>query len=107
MQEQPVGYPEPMTRRDSVLREHRDAILAAAAANKATSIALVGSVARGEDTAHSDYDFLANFAEGASLFDHAGLELALEDLLGAEVDVVSRGGLKAKHGGILADAIPL
>ena len=100
-------YPEPMTRRDRVLGEHRDAILAAAAANKATSIALVGSVARGEDTSHSDYDFLANFADGASLFDHAGLELALEDLLGAEVDVISRGGLKPKHAGILADAIPL
>lgn len=96
-----------MTRRDRILGEHRDAILAAAAANKATSIALVGSVARGEDTSRSDYDFLANFAEGASLFDHAGLELALEDLLGAEVDVISRGGLKPKHAGIIADAIPL
>ena len=96
-----------MTRRDHILGEHRDAILAAAAANKATSIALVGSVARGEDTSRSDYDFLANFAEGASLFDHAGLELALEDLLGAEVDVISRGGLKPKHAGIIADAIPL
>ena len=96
-----------MTRLDRILGEHRDAILAAAAANKATSIALVGSVARGEDTSRSDYDFLANFAEGASLFDHAGLELALEDLLGAEVDVISRGGLKPKHAGIIADAIPL
>ena len=96
-----------MTRRDRVLGEHRKAILDAAAANKATSIALVGSVARGEDTSRSDYDFLANFAEGTSLFDHAGLELALEDLLGAEVDVISRGGLKSKHAGILADAIPL
>ena len=96
-----------MTRRDRILGEHRDAILAAAAANKATSIALVGSVARGEDTSRSDYDFLANFAEGASLFDHAGLELALEDVLGAEVDVISRGGLKPKHAGIIADAIPL
>ena len=96
-----------MTRRDRVLGDHRDAIVAAAAANKATSIALVGSVARAEDTADSDYDFLADFAEGASLFDHAGLELALEDLLGAEVDVISRGGLRSKHAGILADAIPL
>ena len=96
-----------MTRRDRVLGDHRDAIVAAAAANKATSIALVGSVARAEDTADSDCDFLASFAEGASLFDHAGLELALEDLLGAEVDVISRGGLKSKHAGILTDAIPL
>ena len=47
------------------------------------------------------------FAVGASLFDHAGLELALEDLLGAHVDVISRGGLKPKHAGILADAVTL
>ena len=96
-----------MTRRDLVLGTHRAAIKAAAAANKATSIALVGSVARGEDRADSDYDFLATFAEGASLFDHAGLELALEDILGAHVDVISRGGLKLKHAGILADAVTL
>ena len=96
-----------MTRRDLVLGEHREAILAAAAANKATSLALVGSVARGDDGPDSDYDFLATFAEGASLSDHAGLELALEDLLGAHVDVISRGGLKPKHAGILAAAVTL
>ena len=96
-----------MNRRDRVLGEHREAIAAAAAANKATSIALVGSVARGDDGPDSDYDFLATFAKGASLFDHAGLELALEDLLGDDVDVISRGGLKPKHAEVLADAIPL
>ena len=96
-----------MTRRERVLGEHRTAIKAAAAANKATSIALVGSVARGDDGPDSDYDFLATFAKGASLFDHAGLELDLEDLLGTAVDVISRGGLKSKHADILADAIPL
>ncbi len=53
------------------------------------------------------FDFLATFAEGASLSDHAGLELALEDLLGAHVDVISRGGLKPKHAGILAAAVTL
>ncbi len=96
-----------MTRRDLVLGTHRAAIKAAAAANKATSIALVGSVARGEDRGDSHYDFLATFAVGASLFDHAGLELALDDLLDAHVDVISLGGLKPKHAGILADAVTL
>ena len=96
-----------MSRRDLILGEHREAIRAAAAANKAIGISLVGSVARGEDGPDSDCDFLATFAEGASLFDHADLELALEDLLGTEVDVISRGGLKPKHAGILTDAIPL
>lgn len=95
------------TRRDSVLGEHREAIRDAAARNKADSIALVGSVARGDDTDDSDCDFLARFVEGASLFDQAGLKLDLEKLLGCDVDVVSVGGLKDKHSGLLADAISL
>ena len=89
------------------LGTHRDAIVATAAANKATEIALVGSVARGEDGPDSDYDFVATFEPGTSLFDHAGLELALEDILCAHVDVSSRGGLKPKHAQMLAEAIPL
>jgi len=95
------------TRREAVLGEHRQAIRAAAARNKADSIALVGSVARGDDTDDSDCDFLARFQQGASLFDQAGLKLDLEELLGCDVDVISVGGLKDKHSGILADAISL
>lgn len=100
-----------MSRRESILGEHREAIVAAATANKATSIALVGSVARGEDTADSDCDFLASFAKGASLFDLGALQIALEELLSAEVDVISVGGLKPDkregHRAMLAEAIPL
>ena len=96
-----------MTRRDLVLGEHREAILAAAAANKATSIALVGSVARGDDGPDSDYDFLATFAPGADLFDIGGLLADLEDLLGAAVDVLDAGGVKAKNSEVFAEAIPL
>ena len=94
-------------RRDAVLGEHREAIRAAAARNRADSIALVGSVARGDDTVDSDYDFLARFKDGASLFDQAGLKLDLEELLGCDVDVISVGGLKDKHRGMLDDAITL
>ena len=96
-----------MTRRDRVLGEHREAILAAAAANKATSVALVGSVARAEETEDSDCDFLVTFAKGASLFDLAHLELALEELLGVEVDVISTGSLEPKHADMLIEAIAL
>lgn len=93
--------------RDAVLGKHREAIRAAGARNKADSIALVGSVARGDDSGDSDCDFLARFKHGASLFDQAGLKLELEELLGCDVDVISVGGLKDKHSGILADAISL
>ena len=71
---------------------------------RSTGASDVGSVARGDD---SDYDFLARFAEGASLFDLAGLQLDLKELLGRDVDVISVGGLKDKHQGILNDAITL
>lgn len=96
-----------MTRWDVILGGHRAAIRAAAAANKASSIALVGSVARGEDTAESDCDFLATFDVGASLFDQAHLALDLEELLGGEVDVISTGSLEPRRADILADAITL
>lgn len=69
-------------RRDDVMGKHREAIRAAAARNRAESIALVGSVARGDDGEGSDYDFVAQFEDGASLFDMAGLKLDLDELLG-------------------------
>ena len=81
-----------MTTRE-LLHEKRDEILALAAQHKAHNVRVFGSVARGEDTGESDVDFLVDFEEGASLFDHIGLELDLEDLLGRRVEVVSRPGL--------------
>ena len=77
-----------MTRREKVLVQHRDAIRAAAERNKARAIALVGSVARGDDDDDSDYDFLVDFLPGSTLFDVAGLQLDLEQLLDSNVDVV-------------------
>ncbi len=74
---------------------------------RSTGASDVGSVARGDDSDDSDYDFLARFAEGASLFDLAGLQLDLKELLGRDVDVISVGGLKDKHQGMLNDAITL
>ena len=67
----------------------------------------MGSVARGDDSDDSDYDFLARFTEGASLFELVGLQLDLEELLGHEVDVISVGGLKGKHRSMLDDAMTL
>ncbi|MCY4664589.1 MAG: nucleotidyltransferase domain-containing protein [Acidimicrobiaceae bacterium] len=96
-----------MSRREDVVSKHRDAIRQAAARRKADSIALVGSVARGDDGDGSDYDFLVRFVEGASLFDLAGLQLDLEELLGRHVDVISVRGLKEEHQGMLSDAITL
>jgi len=95
-----------MSRKDDVLVKHRKAIRETAVRHKANSIALVGSVARDEDGAGSDYDFLVEFAEGTGLFDMARLKRDLEDLLGDRVDVVSVGGLKRCRS-MLDDAITL
>ena len=48
-----------------------------------------GSCARKEEMPGSDIDFLADFNDKASLFDQAGLEMDLSDLLGCSVDVVT------------------
>ena len=96
-----------VSRRDSVLVTHRDAIRAAAARNKCRAIALVGSVARGDDTDDSDVDFVADFDKGVTLFDMCGLQAALEDLLGADVDVVPRSSVKRGCQRIFDDAIEL
>ena len=47
-----------------------------------------GSVARKENDAQSDVDFLVEMQEGASLFGAAGFGYEIEKLLGVPVDVV-------------------
>jgi hypothetical protein len=81
-----------MTTRE-LLHEKREEILALAAQHKAHNVRVFGSVVRGEEGPESDVDFLVEFDEEASLFDHVGLEVDLEDLLGRAVDVVSRPAL--------------
>ncbi len=95
-----------MSRRDEVL-ERSAAIRSAARRSRARSIALVGSVARGDDTDGSDYDFLVDFEDDADLFDVAGLKVDLEDLLGRPVDVVDSAAVRDSHRAMFEDAIPL
>ena len=100
-------YAVVVSRRDDVLVRHRDEIVAAAKRNKARTISLVGSVARGEDTEDSDCDFLVDFEKGITLFGIGRLEVALEDLLGCSVDVVPRSCLRAHCRSMTEDAILL
>jgi len=63
-------------------------------------------VANGTDTPGSDVDLLVTVPpENAWRF--LGLQRALADLLGVEVDIVSDNGLTSKHERILAEAAPL
>lgn len=55
---------------------------------------LFGSVARGEETANSDVDFLVNFARPVGLFTLLGLKAYLEELLGCSVDIGTPDSLR-------------
>jgi uncharacterized protein len=67
---------------------HRSAISELTRQHKGRTIALFGSVARGDDTDTSDIDFLVEFEDGSRLFDILHLQEALRELIGREVDVV-------------------
>ncbi len=73
-----------------ILQEQRDKILAIAAQHGAFNVRVFGSVARGEETAKSDIDFLVDYdLDKISPWFPVGLIQDLEDLLNAKVDVVT------------------
>ncbi len=92
---------------NSLIESHRAEIWALLAPHHARSIAVFGSVARGEATIDSDIDFLVEFDSGSSLLDLIHLEEALCDLLGVEVDVISLGALLERDDEIRIDAVTL
>jgi predicted nucleotidyltransferase len=60
-------------------------------------LSVFGSVARGDATAQSDVDLMGDFdrAKNLTVFDMAGLEVRLADILGTPVDLADRRMLKA------------
>ncbi len=60
------------------------------------SLSLFGSVARGVATEQSDIDLIGDFdgEKRLTLFDLAGLEIRLADILGTKVDLADRRMLK-------------
>ena len=74
-------------RPSEALASQRDHLLALAAAGGASRVRVFGSVARGVDREGSDLDLLVDIAEGTSLLDIVGLQLALEDALGVRGDL--------------------
>jgi uncharacterized protein len=75
------------------VRLQRDAILALARKYGIRQVRLFGSVVRGEDRPDSDVDVLVDFEPKRSLLDLVGFELALEELFGRRVDVISARGI--------------
>jgi len=73
---------------------------------KVASISVFGSVARDEALESSDVDVLVEFSEPVGLFHFVRLKRYLEELLGARVDLVTPGALKAQmRERILSEAI--
>jgi predicted nucleotidyltransferase len=66
--------------------------------HKGRTVALFGSVARGDEDPGSDIDFLVEFEPGSTLFDLLHISEELERLLRVRVDVVSVTGLKDHDG---------
>jgi predicted nucleotidyltransferase len=89
------------------LRERRSELQAAAARRGASNLRIFGSVARGDDLAGSDVDFLVDFEASRSLVDVAGLILDLQAILGVPVDVVEASTLRPGDEDILAEAVAL
>jgi hypothetical protein len=100
-------YEGRMGNRRSIVDAKRDEINALVHRHHGHGVSLFGSVARGDDTADSDIDFLVEFDAGSSLFDLMDLQEALEQLLGVPVDVVSVGGLKDREVHFRQEAVPI
>lgn len=90
------------------IRQKRDEILEIASRYGARDVRIVGSVARGDVTRESDLDLIVRFEPGRSLFDHGGLIVDLEELLGVKVDVISERGMRDRfRDRVLKEAVPL
>ena len=91
-----------------LLSERRAAILAAAARRHASNVRVFGSVARGDDTANSDIDFLVDLDPDANPLDLLDLGCDLEDELGVKVDVGTPASLRPfLRDEVLAEAVAL
>lgn len=70
------------------------------------SLAVFGSVARGDEGAGSDVDILVRFSKPVGMFEFLDVKAYLEDLLGAPVDLVTEDALKPQlRERILAEAV--
>ena len=74
-----------------LLREHKDELRKRFGVK---SLAVFGSVARGEAGPDSDVDILVEFESSPGFDGYMALKFYLEDLLGRKVDLVMKSALK-------------
>jgi uncharacterized protein len=75
----------------AMLSRHRGEL---ASRFRVKSLAVFGSVARGESGPESDVDILVAFAEAPGFDGYMALKWHLEELLGMPVDLVMEGALR-------------
>lgn len=92
----------------ALVEAHRDEIKAIVARHHGRSVALFGSVARGDEQPNSDIDFLVEMAPDARPFEILAIGADLEAALGVKVDVGTAGSLRPHlRREVLAEAVPL
>lgn len=91
-----------------LVEAHRDEIKTIVARHNGQSVAIFGSVARGDERTSSDIDFLVELAPGTRPFEILAIGAELEAALGVKVDVGTPGSLRGRlRDGVLAEAVPL
>lgn len=75
---------------------HREELREVLRRHGVTNAQIFGSVARGDDRPGSDLDLLVELPRGTSLFDLAGIQVELEEVLGVAVDLGTIGSLKPR-----------
>jgi uncharacterized protein len=90
------------------LHLHRDEVRRLVEQRRARNPRVFGSVLHGRDGEDSDLDILVDPVPGATLFDLGGLQVALEDLLGIRVDLLTPGDLPQQlRERVLREAVPV
>ena len=83
----------------TALHSHRAAIRHIVSTHRASNARVFGSVVHGDDTEQSDLDILIDPTPDTTLMDVAGIQVALERLLGVTVDVLTPRALPEKFRG--------
>jgi predicted nucleotidyltransferase len=87
---------------------HRDEIKAVVARHHGSSVAIFGSVARGDEQPGSDIDFLVELKPGTRPFEILAIGVELEEALGVKVDVGTPESLREHlRDEVLAEAVRL
>lgn len=95
-------------RPSQALDDHRDAVRVTASRYPVANLRVFGSVLHGTDREGGDIDLLVDALPGATLFDLGSLQVELEELLGAPVDLLVPGDLPPGfRRQVLAEACPL